>query len=117
LNSLLGTLFGKLPHPTALGLTVSLVECGAFTGRFRPCPPSEPATQEVPNRRPYADQLNLAIGAFSGDGIELFDHTLGTYITSFCMVGLGALVSCFAMQRIVHLPFGHVMVAIRDTGE
>jgi branched-chain amino acid transport system permease protein len=66
---------------------------------------------------PYVDQLNLAIGSFSGDEVELLGHTLGTYTTSFYMVGVVALVSYFAMQRIVHSPFGRVMVAIRDNEE
>ena len=66
---------------------------------------------------PYVEQLNLAIGSFSGEELELFGHTLGTYTTSFYMVGVVALVSYFAMQRIVHSPFGRVMVAIRDNEE
>ena len=66
---------------------------------------------------PFVDQLNLAIGSFSGDEVQLLGHTLGTYTTSFYMVGLVALVSYFAMQRIVHSPFGRVMVAIRDNEE
>jgi branched-chain amino acid transport system permease protein len=66
---------------------------------------------------PFVDQLNLAIGAFSGDEVELLGHTLGTYTTSFYMVGLVALVSYFAMQRIIHSPFGRVMIAIRENEE
>jgi branched-chain amino acid transport system permease protein len=66
---------------------------------------------------PYVDQLNLAIGSFSGEEVALFGHTLGTYTTSFYMVGIVVLVSYFALQRIVHSPFGRVMVAIRDNEE
>ena len=49
--------------------------------------------------------------------MDLLGHTLGTYTTSFYAVGLVVLVSYFAMQRIVHSPFGRVMVAIRDNEE
>jgi len=66
---------------------------------------------------PFVDQLSLAIGSFRGDEIDLLGHTLGTYTTSFYAVGLVVLVSYFAMQRIVHSPFGRVMVAIRDNEE
>jgi branched-chain amino acid transport system permease protein len=63
---------------------------------------------------PYVDQLNLAIGSFSGEEVTVLGHTLGTYTTSFYMVGIVVLVSYFAMQRIVHSPFGRVMIAIRE---
>jgi len=63
---------------------------------------------------PYVEQLNLAIGSFSGEEVTLLGHELGTYTTSFYMVGLVVLVSYFAMQRVVHSPFGRVMVAIRE---
>ncbi|WP_436925160.1 branched-chain amino acid ABC transporter permease [Halosimplex amylolyticum] len=66
---------------------------------------------------PFVDQLTLAIGTFSGDTLELLGHTLGTYTVSFYMVGLVVLVSYFAMQRVVHSPFGRVMVAIRENEE
>ena len=66
---------------------------------------------------PFVDQLGLAIGSFQGDEIDLLGHTLGTYTTSFYAVGLVVLISYFAMQRVVHSPFGRVMVAIRDNEE
>jgi len=66
---------------------------------------------------PYVDQLSLAIGSFSGDEIDLLGHTLGTYTVSFYMVGIVVLVSYFAMQRIIHSPFGRVMIAIRENEE
>ena len=66
---------------------------------------------------PFVDQLNLAIGTFSGDTVTLLGHELGTYTVSFYMVGLVALVSYFAMQRVIHSPFGRVMIAIRENEE
>ena len=66
---------------------------------------------------PYVDQLSLAIGSFSGDEIELLGHTLGTYTVSFYMIGIIVAVSYFAMQRIIHSPFGRVMIAIRENEE
>ena len=66
---------------------------------------------------PFVDQLNLAIGSFSGDEVTLLGHTLGTYTVSFYMIGLVVLLSYFAMQRVIHSPFGRVMIAIRENEE
>nr|WP_232343162.1 branched-chain amino acid ABC transporter permease [Halosimplex litoreum] len=66
---------------------------------------------------PFVDQLTLAIGTFSGDTVVVLGHELGTYTVSFYMVGLVALVSYFAMQRVIHSPFGRVMIAIRENEE
>jgi branched-chain amino acid transport system permease protein len=68
---------------------------------------------------PGVDALNLAIGQLSGDEISgLFGFlSLSTSEVSYYMVGLVVLVCYFAMQRIVHSPFGRVMVAIRENEE
>ncbi|MFC4549096.1 MULTISPECIES: branched-chain amino acid ABC transporter permease [Halorussus] len=68
---------------------------------------------------PGVDSLNLAIGQLSGDEIEGLFGLLNFSATevSYYMVGLVALVCYFAMQRIIHSPFGKVMVAIRENEE
>jgi branched-chain amino acid transport system permease protein len=68
---------------------------------------------------PWVDSLNLAIGQLTGDEIEgvLGVLTLGTAEVSYYMVGLVVLVCYLAMQRIVHSPFGRVLVAIRENEE
>ena len=66
---------------------------------------------------PWVDQFDLAIGALAGESVTLLGHTLSTTAVSYYMVGLVVLVSYFAMQRILHSPFGHVMVAIRENEE
>ena len=66
---------------------------------------------------PGIDQLNLAIGVLTGDTVTLLGHTLGKTAVSYYMIGLVALGSYFAMQRVLHSPFGRVMVAIRENEE
>ena len=68
---------------------------------------------------PGVDALNLAIGQLSGDEIEgLFGFvSLSTSEVSYYMIGLVVLGCYFAMQRIIHSPFGRVMVAIRENEE
>jgi branched-chain amino acid transport system permease protein len=68
---------------------------------------------------PWVDSLNLAIGQLTGDEIEGFLGvlTLGTTEVSYYMVGLVVLACYFAMQRVVHSPFGRVLVAIRENEE
>ncbi|MEF8830065.1 MAG: branched-chain amino acid ABC transporter permease [Halobacteriales archaeon] len=65
---------------------------------------------------PYVDALNLQIGRLTGEEIQglLGFIDLGRTEVSFYMVGLVVLVSYLAMQRIIHSPFGRVMVAIRE---
>ena len=68
---------------------------------------------------PGVDALNLAIGQLTGDAVEGFLGVLSFTPTevSYYMVGLVVLVSYFAMQRIIHSPFGRVMIAIRENEE
>ncbi|MFW6448259.1 MAG: branched-chain amino acid ABC transporter permease [Halobacteriota archaeon] len=69
---------------------------------------------------PYVDQLSLGIsrlrgtsfGEIPGLGIEF-----GGTLVSYYALGLVALVCYFAMQRIIHSPFGRVMIAIRENEE
>jgi branched-chain amino acid transport system permease protein len=66
---------------------------------------------------PYVDQLTVALGTLTGDTVTLAGHTLGTTTVSFYAVGAVVLLCFAAMQRIIHSPFGRVMVAIRENEE
>ncbi|WP_372478860.1 branched-chain amino acid ABC transporter permease [Halomicrobium sp. HM KBTZ05] len=66
---------------------------------------------------PYVDQLTVALGTLTGDTLALAGHTLGTTTVSFYAVGIVVLLCFAAMQRILHSPFGRVMVAIRENEE
>lgn len=66
---------------------------------------------------PYVDGLSVEIGRLVGDTFEdLFGLgiDLSTSDVSYFAIGLVVLVSYFTMQRIVHSPFGRVMIAIRE---
>jgi branched-chain amino acid transport system permease protein len=68
---------------------------------------------------PGVDALNLAIGGLAGDSVEGlfgFVNLSSTEVTYF-MAGAVVLVCYLAMQRLVHSPFGRVMVAIRENEE
>ncbi|MEF8881719.1 MAG: branched-chain amino acid ABC transporter permease [Halapricum sp.] len=68
---------------------------------------------------PYVDSLNFAIGELYGSGLAgflgVFD--LSSTVVSFYMIGAVVLVCYLAMQRIIHSPFGRVMIAIRENEE
>jgi branched-chain amino acid transport system permease protein len=92
---------------------------------------------------PFVDSLQLQLGRFSNGvsaihlhDVPLFGDILGivgglpvvsmvidsqitivTPITSFYLIGIIALIAYFAMQRIIHSPFGRVMIAIRENEE
>jgi branched-chain amino acid transport system permease protein len=68
---------------------------------------------------PWVDQLNLRIGAFPGDTVQgLFGFlNFSTVEVSYYMLGVVVVLSYFAMQRIIHSPFGRVMIAIRENEE
>lgn len=68
---------------------------------------------------PYVDQLNFAIGLLAGDEItNLFGFIdLAAVEVSYYMIGIVVLLCYFAMQRILHSPFGRVMIAIRENEE
>jgi branched-chain amino acid transport system permease protein len=65
---------------------------------------------------PGVDALNLAIGQLTGDTVEgLFGLlSLSAAEVSYYMVGAVALLAYLAMQRILHSPFGRVMIAVRE---
>jgi branched-chain amino acid transport system permease protein len=68
---------------------------------------------------PFVDPLNVAIGQLSGDEIEglLGFISLTSSEVSYYAIGVVALVCYFAMQRVLHSPFGRVMLAIRENEE
>ncbi|WP_265112213.1 branched-chain amino acid ABC transporter permease [Halosolutus halophilus] len=86
--------------------------------------PTEGATIATPDGLsigvPYVDSLTFAVGRLTGDR---FENVLGLGIdvsatmTSYYALGAVVLVCYFAMQRILHSPFGKVMVAIRENEE
>ncbi len=63
---------------------------------------------------PGVDSLSVAIGQLAGEPIDLFGSTLGASTVSYYAVGLVVVVCYIAMQRIIHSPFGRVMIAIRE---
>jgi len=68
---------------------------------------------------PYVEQFNLAIGQLTGDTVEgLFGFlTFSSTEVSYYMIGVVVLVCYLAMQRLIHSPFGRVMIAIRENEE
>jgi len=68
---------------------------------------------------PGVDSLDLAIGQLAGESVKGLLGVLSFSATevSYYMVGLVVLISYFAMQRIVHSPFGRVLIAIRENEE
>lgn len=66
---------------------------------------------------PWVDQLNLAVGRLAGDTLSIGGITFDPTGTTYYLVGTLVLVCYFAMQRIVHSPFGSVMIAIRENEE
>ena len=67
-----------------------------------------------------ADPWQVRLGRLTGDG---FENVLGTGLdlepafVSYYAIGAVALLCYLAMQRIIHSPFGRVMVAIRENEE
>lgn len=68
---------------------------------------------------PLIDPLNVAIGQLTGDEIDglLGVISLSTSEVSYYAIGVVVLICYFAMQRILHSPFGRVMLAIRENEE
>jgi branched-chain amino acid transport system permease protein len=66
---------------------------------------------------PGIDALNLAIGRLTGDSVDLLFITLSGTEVSYYMVGLVVLCCYLAMQRLIHSPFGTVLLAIRENEE
>lgn len=76
---------------------------------------------------PYVDVVNLefannmlAIGRIQGDTVNsLFGTGIGLSAesVSYYMIGIVVLICYFIMQRIIHSPFGSVLIAIRENEE
>jgi len=66
---------------------------------------------------PGVDALNVAIGQLTGDAVSLGGVHLTSTAVSYYAIGAVVLVCYLAMQRIIHSPFGRVMVAIRENEE
>ena len=66
---------------------------------------------------PFVDSLNVAIGQLTGDTIRLLGISLSSGVVSYYAIGIVVVVCYFALQRIIHSPFGRVMVAIRENEE
>jgi len=68
---------------------------------------------------PGVDSLNLAIGQLTGDSVEGLLGVLSFSPTevSYYAIGAVVLICYLALQRILHSPFGRVMVAIRENEE
>ncbi|PSP69772.1 branched-chain amino acid ABC transporter permease [Halobacteriales archaeon QH_9_66_26] len=68
---------------------------------------------------PFVDSLNVTIGQLTGDEIEGLLGTISLSAGEVSYYAIGAIVvGCYlAMQRILHSPFGRVMVAIRENEE
>lgn len=76
---------------------------------------------------PYVDVVNLefannmlAVGRIQGDTVNsLFGTGIGLSAesVSYYMIGIVVLLCYFIMQRIIHSPFGSVLIAIRENEE
>ena len=66
---------------------------------------------------PYVDSLSVGFSTLVGDSLQLGPVELGSTTVSFYAIGVVVLVCYFAMQRIIHSPFGRVMIAIRENEE
>ncbi|MFD1512785.1 branched-chain amino acid ABC transporter permease [Halomarina rubra] len=66
---------------------------------------------------PFVDALGLGIGKLTGDTLAIAGLELSTVEVSYYCIGLVVLVCYFAMQRVIHSPFGKVMLAIRENEE
>jgi len=74
---------------------------------------------------PFVDPLQIETGVFGDSGILginfgdllVYNENLGAIVASYFAVGAVVLVCYLAMQRIIHSPFGRVMIAIRENEE
>ena len=69
---------------------------------------------------PYVDALSVRIGRLAGDSYENILGTgvdLSATMASYYAMALVVVVCYFAMQRMIHSPFGTVMIAIRENEE
>jgi branched-chain amino acid transport system permease protein len=66
---------------------------------------------------PYVDGLGVGLGQLVGTSVTVAGFEVSETAVSFYAVGLVVLLCYLAMQRIVHSPFGRVMIAIRENEE
>ncbi|SDJ84868.1 amino acid/amide ABC transporter membrane protein 2, HAAT family [Halovenus aranensis] len=88
--------------------------------------PGTPSSVETFNPElgvPFVDALQVELGAF-GDtsllGLDLapmFSETSPAIVVSYFAIGAVVLLCYLAMQRIIHSPFGRVMIAISENEE
>jgi len=74
---------------------------------------------------PFVDPLQVETGVF-GDSTFLginfgdllvYNENLGSIVLSYFVIGTFVLLCYLSMQRIIHSPFGRVMIAIRENEE
>jgi len=65
---------------------------------------------------PFVDALQAQVGRFGDQSFLVFEFG-EPQVLSYFLIGSVVLVSYFAMQRIIHSPFGRVMIAIRENEE
>ena len=69
---------------------------------------------------PYVDQLSIDLGVIWGSSFENvfgLGFDIGPRVMSYLAIGAVALIAYLMMQRIIHSPFGRVMIAIRENEE
>ena len=65
---------------------------------------------------PFVDPLNAKVGPFGDETLLGFDFG-DPEIVSYFLIGAAVLLCYLAMKRIIHSPFGKVMIAIRENEE
>jgi branched-chain amino acid transport system permease protein len=126
-------------------ITLGVAELARFTVRgYVPAESQLSATGDLAVYNvgiPFVDEWSITLGRFASNQIALGEIPilaqfldilnaipfLGAYIvpdatiqwgvTSFYLLGIVALISYYVMQRILHSPFGRVMIAIRENEE
>ena len=66
---------------------------------------------------PFVDALQVTVHPSFGDEAFLGFDFGDPVIVAYFAIGVVVLLSYFVMQRIIHSPFGHVMIAIRENEE
>ena len=65
---------------------------------------------------PFVDPLNAMVGPFGDETLLGFDFG-DPQIVSYFLIGAVVLLCYLAMKRIIHSPFGKVMIAVRENEE
>jgi len=74
---------------------------------------------------PFVDPLKVETGVFGDNSILginfgdllIYNENLGSIVASYFVIGAFVLLCYLLMQRIIHSPFGRVMIAIRENEE